>query len=261
MNNFDESETWLLPDTPGLWCQQTRAAASDSSPLPALFLDRDGVVVEEVEYLHRVEDVRLIAGVGKIIATCNQNNIPVIMATNQSGVGRGLYGWAEFAAVQARITDALAPFGAHLDMVLACAYHGQARSQYKKQDHSWRKPNPGMLLAAAERLKIDLSRSWIVGDQAIDIEAGRAAKLRGGVLVLSGQVNQSSAANVRSSDGYKVRVAYSLAACRFLVGYMNVEEIIPDEDPKPKLAIDRDSYNKSKKDEKWIQQKLGLAPR
>ena len=81
------------------------------------------------------------------------------------------------------------------------------------------------------------------------------------MLVLSGQVNQSSAANVRPSDGYKVRVAYSLAACRFLVGYMNVEAVISGEDPKPKPAIGRDSYNKSKQDEKWIRQKLGLAPR
>lgn len=261
MTSFEKSETWLLPDTPGLWCQQTREATSESSPLPALFLDRDGVVVEEVEYLHRVEDVTLIAGVGKIIATCNQNNIPVVMVTNQSGIGRGLYGWAEFAAVQARIMDALAPFGAHMDLVLACAYHGEARSEYKKQNHFWRKPNPGMLLAAAERLKIDLSRSWIVGDQASDIEAGRAGKLRGGVLVLSGQTGQSSSTTVRSSEGYKVRVAYSLAACRFLVGYMNVEAVMSEGGSKIKPSIDRDSYNKSKQDEKWIRQKLGLAPR
>ena len=261
MTGFEESETWLLPDAPGLWCQQIRVVTSESSPLPALFLDRDGVVVEEVKYLHRVEDVRLIAGVGKIIATCNQYNIPVVMVTNQSGIGRGLYGWAEFAAVQTRITDALVPFGAQIDMVLACAYHGQAQSQYKKEDHSWRKPNPGMLLAGAERLKIDLSRSWIVGDQPSDIEAGRAARLRGGVLALSGQTGQSSSADVRSSDGYKVRVAYSLAACRFLVGYMNVKAVILEGDPKSEPTFDRESYNKSKQDDKWIRQKLGLAPR
>ena len=261
MTSFEKSATWLLPDAPGLWCQQRRAEISGQDPSPALFLDRDGVIVEEVKYLHRVEDVRLIAGVDKIIATCNENNIPVVLVTNQSGVGRGLYGWAEFAAVQDSITDALDPLGAHIDMVLACAYHDQAQSQNKQLNHFWRKPNPGMFLEAEKRLKIDLSRSWIVGDQPSDIEAGRAAKLCGGVLVLSGQTDQSSSAKVRSSDGYKVRVAYSLAACRFLVGYMNVEAVVLEGDPEAKLAIDRDSYNKSKQDEAWIRKKLGLAPR
>jgi len=113
MTSFEKSATWLLPDAPGLWCQQRRAEISGQDPSPALFLDRDGVIVEEVKYLHRVEDVRLIAGVDKIIATCNENNIPVVLVTNQSGVGRGLYGWAEFAAVQDSITDALDRLGAH----------------------------------------------------------------------------------------------------------------------------------------------------
>ena len=118
-----------------------------------------------------------------------------------------------------------------------------------------------MLLEAADRLKIDLSRSWIVGDQASDIEAGRAAKLRGGVLALSGQTTQGSSGAVSSSDGYKVRVAYSLAACLFLVGYMNVETAVSEGEPSAKPRIDRDAYNKAKQDEEWIRQKLGLARR
>ena len=77
-----------------------------------------------------------------------------------------------------------------------------------------------MLLAAAERVKINLTQSWIVGDQASDIEAGRAAKLAGGVLVLSGQTKQSASSSVSSSSDFRVRVAYSLAACRFLVEQM-----------------------------------------
>ena len=261
MTSFEESATCLLPDAPGLWCQQRRAEISGQDPLPALFLDRDGVIVEEVKYLHRVEDVRLIAGVDKIIATCNENNIPVVLVTNQSGVGRGLYGWAEFAAVQDSITDALDPLGAHIDMVLACAYHDQAQSQYKQLNHFWRKPNPGMFLEAEKRLKIDLSRSWIVGDQPSDIEAGRAAKLCGGVLVLSGQTSQSGSTSARSSDGYRVRVAYSLAACRFLVGYMKVAKTIVDGSRKVNPVMDREAYNKLKQDEKWVRKKLGLDSR
>ena len=231
MHSINEIEDGLLADAPGLWCQQLGPPVPEDTFPPALFLDRDGVVVEEIEYLHRVEDVKLIAGVDKIIASCNQNNLPVVLVTNQSGIGRGLYGWREFAAVQDRIMEALSSLGARIDMVLACAYHDQAPSPYKEDGHSWRKPNPGMLLAAAERLKVNLSLSWIVGDQPSDIEAGRAAKLAGGVLVLSGRTSQSASAGVRSGGGYRVRVTYSLAACRFLVEYMKAAEIALEKDP------------------------------
>ncbi len=220
MRSIDKIEDCLLGDAPGLWCQQLTPPAPEGALLPALFLDRDGVVVEDVEYLHRVEDIRLVGGVDKTIAACNQNNLPVVMVTNQSGIGRGLYGWQEFAVVQDYIMEALGVLGARIDMVLACAYHEDAQPPYKKTDHSWRKPNSGMLLAAAERVKINLTQSWIVGDQASDIEAGRAAQLAGGVLVLSGQTKQLASSSVSSSSGFRVRVAYSLAACRFLAGHM-----------------------------------------
>ena len=220
MRSIGRIEDCLLGDAPGLWCQQFTPPAPEDALLPALFLDRDGVVVEDVEYLHRVEDIRLVGGVDKTIAAFNQNNLPVVMVTNQSGIGRGLYGWQDFAVVQDHIMEALGVLGARIDMVLACAYHEDAQPPYKKADHSWRKPNSGMLLAAAEHGKINLAQSWIVGDQASDIEAGRAAQLAGGVLVLSGQTKQSASSSVSSSSGFRVRVAYSLAACRFLAGHM-----------------------------------------
>ena len=74
---------------------------------PALFLDRDGVVVVETHYLHEVEKTELIPGAGETIALANQRGIHVVLVTNQSGVGRGLYGWAEFQAVQDRIMPIL----------------------------------------------------------------------------------------------------------------------------------------------------------
>lgn len=235
MNDINEIEDALLADAPGLWCQQLGPPVSEDTFPPALFLDRDGVIVEEIEYLHRVEDVKLIAGVEKIIVACNQKHLPVVLVTNQSGIGRGLYGWREFASVQDKIMKTLSSLGAHIDMVLACAYHDQAISPYKVDDHSWRKPNPGMLMAAAERLKINLSLSWIVGDQPSDIEAGRAAKLGGGVLVLSGRTRRGMAV-VRSSGEYRVRVTNSLAACRYLVEYMKAAEISLEKDPSARSA-------------------------
>ena len=101
-------------------------------------------------------------------------------------------------------------------------------------------------MAAAERLKINLTLSWIVGDQPTDIEAGRAAKLAGGVLVLSGRTSQSASAAVRSGDGYKVRVTYSLAACRFLLEYMKATEITLGNGPgsrSVRAATDRKAHN------------------
>ncbi len=170
----------MTTDDIGLWCERGEAG---EHLRPALFLDRDGIIVEETNYLCRAEDVRMIDGVAAAIARCNGLRIPVVVATNQSGIGRGLYGWDDFHRVQAVISEALAAVGAHLDGVFACAYHGEALEPFRVADHPWRKPNPGMLLAAAFGLNLDLSRSWIVGDRASDLTAGLAAGLAGGTLV------------------------------------------------------------------------------
>jgi D-glycero-D-manno-heptose 1,7-bisphosphate phosphatase len=174
-----------LVDGRGLWRKGPSQLATDASR-PALFLDRDGVLIEDAGYLHEPDKVSLIAGATRLVATCNQSGIPVVVVTNQSGVGRGLYGWDDFYAVQDRLEGMLSAAGACLDMVLACAYHADAEGAFAVADHPWRKPNPGMLLAAAEALPIVLSESWIIGDRTSDMAAGRSAGLAGGFHVLSG---------------------------------------------------------------------------
>jgi D-glycero-D-manno-heptose 1,7-bisphosphate phosphatase len=153
---------------------------------PGLFLDRDGVIVEEVNYLHRVEDIVFIPGVAEAIARANQASIPVIMVTNQAGIGRGHFRWKDFHAVQHGIFRHCKAHSAHLDMVLACAYHAKGFGAYKTADHPWRKPRPGMLLEAARVMGSDLARSFIVGDCLSDLEAGHAAGLADGALVQTG---------------------------------------------------------------------------
>jgi D-glycero-D-manno-heptose 1,7-bisphosphate phosphatase len=167
-------------DDPGLWCDTSDA---DWAFGPALFLDRDGVIVADPGYLGRAEDVRPLEGAAAAIARCNALRIPVVVVTNQSGIARGYYDWSGFCAVQAALAAALAAAGARLDAVLACAYHGDGKAPLRIAAHPWRKPNPGMILAAAERMNLDLSRSWIVGDKADDIIAGAAAGLAGGTLL------------------------------------------------------------------------------
>jgi D-glycero-D-manno-heptose 1,7-bisphosphate phosphatase len=167
-------------DDIGLWCEIGRA---DWGQRPALFLDRDGVIVRDTAYLGRAEDLRMIDGVAPEIARCNTLGIPVVVVTNQSGIARGYYDWDGFRTVQAALSAALAAAGAHLDAVLACGYHAEGLGPLRVDGHSWRKPNPGMIIAAGRGMNLNLSRSWIVGDRAHDLAAGAAAGLAGGTLV------------------------------------------------------------------------------
>src|SRR6202451_3939908 len=166
----------------GLWCRIERATARNRA---ALFLDRGGGVVADTRYLGRPEDLRMMEGAASAIARCNALNIPVVLVTNQSGIARGYYDWEGFRAVQAALSTELAAVGAHLDAVLACAYHAEGVPPLRSVNHPWRKPNPGMILAAAERMDVDLSRSWIIGDSVSDITAGAAAGLAGGTLLMA----------------------------------------------------------------------------
>lgn len=187
---------------PGLWAERRTGARGG----PALFLDRDGVIVEEVNYLHRVGDVHLTRGAAELIAEANRLGIATVMVTNQAGVGRGYYGWDDFHSVQEEIHRRLADEDAHVDAVYACGYHVQAKPPLDAE-HPWRKPNPGMLLAAQADLGIDLARSWIVGDRASDLAAGQAAGILGGALVATGYGSESTQADE----------ATALASSRFAV--------------------------------------------
>ena len=177
---------------------------ADPRPAPALFLDRDGVIVEEVHHL--------IPGIVDVVAAANARGLHVVIVTNQSGIGQGLFGWPDFAAVQARILSGLAAAGARVDAVMACPFHPRAAPPYAHADHPARKPNPGMLLAAAAMLRIDLGGSWIVGDHARDIEAGRRAGIAGGLHVMTGY-GRDHRDTVRAAAGpdYPVLLARSAA--------------------------------------------------
>jgi len=193
----------------GLWCD---IATGDFAGRPALFLDRDGVIVEDTQYLGRAQDVRMLKGAAAAIARCNALGIAVIVVSNQSGIARGLYDWSGFAAVQAAIAAALARAGARLDAVLACAHHADGKAPLNVADHPWRKPNPGMIIAAAERMKLDLARSFIVGDRASDLAAGRAAALAGGILIATATDDAERAAAIALRGGkFAVEVVGSLA--------------------------------------------------
>jgi D-glycero-D-manno-heptose 1,7-bisphosphate phosphatase len=185
----------MVVDDIGLWCD---IGSADWGQRPALFLDRDGVIIADTAYLGRAEGVRMIDGAAPAIARCNTLGIPVVVVTNQSGIARGYYDWDGFRAVQAALSAALAAAGAHLDAVLACAYHTEASGPLRVDGHPWRKPNPGMIVAAGRGMNLDLSRSWIVGDRAHDLAAGAAAGLAGGTLVAPDDDEQQQALQLAS---------------------------------------------------------------
>jgi D-glycero-D-manno-heptose 1,7-bisphosphate phosphatase len=186
-----------------------RAAAPGT---PALFLDRDGVIVEEVNYLHRIEDIALIIGAAGAIAAANRRGVPVVLVTNQAGIGRGYYRWAEFSAVQDALLSALAAEDAVVDAVYACPHHPTGLAGFADADHPARKPNPGMLLRAEKDLALDLRRSWLIGDKATDVEAAKRAGLAGAMHVMTGHgESERGGAAALAAVGFEVRLAGSIA--------------------------------------------------
>jgi D-glycero-D-manno-heptose 1,7-bisphosphate phosphatase len=157
-----------------------RLADSPRRDAPALFLDRDGTLIEDPGYVANPDDVRLIDGVPGALRRFRDAGYALVIVTNQSGIGRGLYGWDDYEAVAARLGDLLAAEGIVLDAAFACGHAPEMGC-------GWRKPAPGMILAAAERLRLDLGRSLLAGDKRLDIEAAAAAGLPRAAHVITGQ--------------------------------------------------------------------------
>jgi len=195
---------------------------SDRSSLtPALFLDRDGVIVEEVGHLGRSESVQLIPGASAAIARANGLGVPVVVITNQAGIGKGLYQWSGFESVNREMIRQLADEGAWLDAIFACPFHPDAFPPYQATDHFGRKPEPGMLLQAGRDLDLDLRASWIVGDTLSDIVAGRRARLEGAVLVLTGHgTRHREEAIAQSDEQYPVLVAPTLGVAAAMIPFL-----------------------------------------
>lgn len=150
----------------------------------AVFLDRDGTINIEKEYLYQTEDFEFIPGAPEAIRLLNQAGVMVVVVTNQSGVARGYYTEDDVMNLHRHITRELEQSGAHVDVWLFCPHHPDGRGSYALPC-ACRKPLPGMLHEAAERYDIDLENSTMIGDKRADIEAGKAAGCRS-VLVRTG---------------------------------------------------------------------------
>ena len=160
---------------------------------PALFLDRDGVVNVDRGYVHRVDLFEFLPGIFELARFAAERAWPIVVVTNQAGIGRGLYSEADYQTVNRWMNDRFRSEQAPIAKVYHCPFHAELGIGEYRVDHPWRKPKPGMILQAAADLGLDLSRSCLIGDKLTDIEAAAAAGIPERILLDSRGLASASA--------------------------------------------------------------------
>jgi D-glycero-D-manno-heptose 1,7-bisphosphate phosphatase len=141
----------------------------------AVFFDRDGTLIRDPGYLNHPDQVQLLDGAAEALQEFQQLGYQTVVVSNQSGVARGIVSVEMLERIHDRLRELLAVKGATLDAIYYCPYHPDGTVPEFRKDSDWRKPRPGMLLAAATEMDLDLSRSWMIGDSDRDVRAGRSA--------------------------------------------------------------------------------------
>ena len=149
----------------------------------AVFLDRDGTIVDDPGFLHEPGNVKLLAGAGEAIKRLNDSGYLVVVVSNQSGIARGLYTVADYEAVQRRLGELLREHGAHFDRTYFCPHYPPISGPC-----DCRKPGLKLFNDAQAALDIDFTRSWWVGDRLSDVQPARLLD-GNGILVATGEGN------------------------------------------------------------------------
>jgi D-glycero-D-manno-heptose 1,7-bisphosphate phosphatase len=149
---------------------------------PAIFLDRDGVIIENIDgsYTNSITDVSFISGALESLAQAAKSNYAIVVVTNQAGVAKGYLSLETALNINNFVIDHIRQNDGRVDGVYLCPHAPE-------ENCGCRKPQPGMLLQAARELDIDLKRSWMIGDALTDLLAGQAAGVKETVLVLTGR--------------------------------------------------------------------------
>ena len=150
-----------------------------AAPRPALFLDRDGVINVDRSYVYRVEDFEWVEGARETIARFNAMNWLVFVVTNQSGIARGLYNEQQMETLHDWLTAELTAAGARIDRIYHCPFHEEGTIARYRKDSFDRKPKPGMLIRAMTDFPVIKERSFLIGDKQADLDAAKAAGVRG----------------------------------------------------------------------------------
>ncbi len=186
-------------------------------PRPAVFLDRDGTLNEEVSYIRRPEDLHLIPGAALAVRLLRQAEFRIVVVTNQPVIARGECTFAELARIHNRLQMELSREGAYVDAIYTCPHHphggypGEVAAL--KFDCDCRKPRTGLIERAARELNLDLAQSWFIGDTTSDLQTAANAGLRS-ILVETGHAGRDGKYDVQPDH----RFPDLLAAARFLAG-------------------------------------------
>ncbi len=170
----------------------------------AVFFDRDGTLIEDPGYLSHPDQVKLLDGAAETLKEVSLLGYKTVVVSNQSAVARGIVSEEMLERIHQRLRELLALKGASLDGIYYCPYHPDGVIPNYRRDSDWRKPEPGMLLAAAEEMDLDLKQSWMIGDSGRDVEAGRRAGCRT-ILLRSGPADRET-----FDDGRPDHVAVNL---------------------------------------------------
>ncbi len=156
---------------------------TDRKRRPALFLDRDGVINLDHGYVSQRSDFVFVDGIFDLCKEATGRHIPIIIVTNQAGIGRGYYDEATFHALMNWVSEQFATQDIPISGIYFCPYHPQHGIGIYRQESDRRKPGPGMLLDAARDHDLDLENSIIIGDKMSDCIAGFRAGLRHTILL------------------------------------------------------------------------------
>ena len=147
--------------------------------IKTIFVDRDGVINKEVNYLHKIKDFKFIDGVLKSLIYLNNLGYEVIIVTNQSGIGRGYFSENEYNELTSWMFNQFEKNNIKVLSIFHCPHHPKTKCEC-------RKPKPGMFFDAIAKYKIDAAKSWMIGDSERDITAANLAGIKNTVLVRSG---------------------------------------------------------------------------
>ena len=157
-------------------------------PIKTIFLDRDGVINKEVNYLHKIDDFEFIDGIFKTCLYFQNLSYKIIIITNQSGISRGYYSESDYHLVTEWMLSQFAKHNINILDIFHCP-HGPNSSC------KCRKPMPGMFLNAKTKHNIDMKNSWMIGDKEVDVTAANASGIKSTILVRSGHIIDESNSN------------------------------------------------------------------
>jgi D-glycero-D-manno-heptose 1,7-bisphosphate phosphatase len=201
---------------------------------PAIFFDRDNTLIACDDYLGDPDRVMLVKGAADAVAKLRAMGFAIVVVSNQSGVARGMFDEAAVQAVNQRLELQMAAehAGAIIDRHEYCPYHPEGTVEEYRHESERRKPKPGMILEAARALALDLSRSWLIGDAARDIEAGTAAGVRT-ILFEDPSLSASPAA----ANNHQAGAEFTVKALAEAVEVIRKHLPPPSETPTPPPAV------------------------